>query len=397
MDSESIRQEFPILQRMIEGRPLVYLDSAATYLKPLAVIDAVCDCYRNTAGTVGRGVHVLAEDAAARFDDARETIANFINADADEIVFVRNATEAINLVASSLSHGTRVVGLESEHHSNLLPWRRGLEFSPIPLSGDGQINLNSVGSWISEAKPELLAISTVGNAFGHVRPVDRLTKEAHQAGADVLLDANQSVAHRRIDVRELDCEYACFSGHKLGGPTGVGVLYAKRDRMESLQPRLFGGGMVESVSTNGHELAEVPMRLEAGTPSFEGVIGLAAACEFLDAIGFESIEQHERQLTMQLLEGLASIPRITVRGPLKGAERGAIVSFHVDGLEAHGAARMLSNRGNLCVRSGFHCAQVAHEAQGWRPTIRASFGVYNSSQEVEAFLDCLRHITLHVG
>ncbi|WP_146396830.1 cysteine desulfurase [Planctomycetes bacterium CA13] len=397
MDTEQIRHEFPILDRQIGGEPLVYLDSAATYLKPRAVIDAVCDCYRQTAGTIGRGVHVLAEDAVSRFDDARETIADFINADADEIVFVRNATEAINLVASSLPAGTSVLGSAGEHHSNLLPWRRGLRFHGIPLADDGHVNLESVEPLLQAVNPKLLTTSTISNAFGNLHPVDPLTRIAHAAGCDVLLDANQSVAHHRMDVRALDCEYLCFSGHKLGGPTGIGVLYAKRDRLELLQPRLFGGGMVESVDSDGYELADLPMRLESGTASFEGVIGLSAACEFFEAIGLESLAEHERQLTRQLHEGLTSIPRVTVRGPKLGTERGAIVSFHIQGLEAHGAARMLSNRANICVRSGFHCAQLAHESRGWRPTVRASFGVYNTSDEVDVLLNALRQITLNLG
>ncbi len=397
LDITKIRRDFPALLRNISGRPVIYLDSAATYLKPNAVINAVCECYRETAGTIGRGVHVMAEDAMARFDNARETIANFINADADEIVFVRNATEAINLIALSLPEKTKILGSVGEHHSNLLPWRDRHDFRSISLTKEGDLDLNAMDLLVADFVPELVAVSTVGNAFGNVQPIEKLIELAHGSGSDVLLDINQSIAHQVIDVQKLDCEYACFSGHKLGGPTGVGVLYAKRDRLEKLQPMLFGGGMVESVGKTDYVLSGIPMRLEAGTPAFEATLGLAAACEYVDGLGLEAVHLHEMKLVARLIEGLLSIPRIVLRGPQELSRRGAIVSFHIEGLEAHGAARMLSNRANLCLRSGFHCAERAHDSQGWRPTIRASFGVYNTSDEVDVLLDSLYHITANLA
>lgn len=397
LDIEIIRQDFPALAREIAGRPVIYLDSAATYLKPNAVIDAVCQCYRETAGTIGRGVHVMAEDAIERYDEARETIANFINADADEIIFVRNATEAINLVASSMPEKSSILGSVGEHHSNLLPWRHRHQFHTLPMTDEGQIDLSGVAPVLADFKPDLVAVSSIGNAFGNVQPVEELIAIAHDAGVDVMLDVNQSIAHRTIDVRKLDCEYLCFSGHKLGGPTGVGVLYAKRDQLERLQPMMMGGGVVESVSETGHVLSETPMRLEAGTPAFESVIGLAAACDYFEDLGLANVHQHENELVGRLIDGLDSIPRIVVRGPRDPSLRGAIVSFHIEGLEAHGAARMLSKRANLCLRSGFHCAEMAHGTQGWRPTIRASFGVYNTNDEVDVLLDSLRQITTNLG
>ena len=397
MDTQKIREAFPALKREFAGRPVVYFDSAATYLKPQPVIDAVADCYRSTAGTIGRGVHVMAEDASVRFREAREAIADFINADSDEIVFVRNATEAINLVAASLTPGSRVAGSLSEHHSNLLPWRQRHQFHAIPMFPNGQVRLEEAGQLLTGCQPHLLACSTIGNAFGNVQPIDQLVDMAHSVNTDVLLDVNQSIAHRSLDVRELDCEYACFSGHKLGGPTGVGVLYAKRDRLEKLQPQLFGGGMVDSVDEAEHQLADLPMRLEAGTPAFEAVIGLAAACEFFEDIGLEAIHQHESQLTAQLREALGHISRIELRGPKDNAHCGAIVAFQIQGLEAHGAARMLSNRANLCLRSGFHCAEQAHHLEGGRPSLRVSFGMYNTQQEVDLLVDSLTQITANLN
>ena len=396
-DMTLIRDEFPAVKRLFGGRPVVYLDSAATYLKPRVVIDAVTACYRELAGTIGRGVHLMAEEASAHYEDSRAAIADFINADADEIVFVRNATEAMNMVAASLEPGTEVLGSVGEHHSNLLPWRRFHRFHSLRLLSDGRIRLEAVAEQLAERRPRLVAVSTISNAFGAVQPVAAIVKLAHDVDADVLLDANQSVTHYPIDVRKMDCDYLCFSGHKLGGPTGVGVLYARRDRLEKLRPMLLGGGMVDSVSVTGEVLADLPMRLEAGTPAFEGVIGLAAACEFLASIGWEAIGEHERRLTVRLIDSLRALPRVTVRGPDDIYDRGAIVSFHVDGLEAHGVARMLSGRSNLCVRSGFHCSQPAHETLGFRPTVRASFGVYNTEAEVDLLIGALGQITANLN
>lgn len=393
LDHNSIRSQFPVLQRQIKGRPIIYLDSAATYLKPQAVIDAVTNCYLQCAGTIGRGVHVLAEEASQRFDEARTTIANFINADADEIIFVRNATEAINLVAASLDSAVPILGSVGEHHSNLLPWRRHQRLVNMELLADGHLDLELAQQQIQHMESGLVAVSTISNALGNRHPVERIVELAHSRNCDLLLDASQSIAHEPIDVRQLDCEYLCFSGHKLGGPTGVGVLYAKRDRLERLQPQMDGGGMVESVELNEHVLADLPMRLEAGTPSFEAVLGLAAACDWFAELGLENVALHERRLVKQLVDSLSKIPRITVRGPDQLSERGSIVAFHVEGLEAHGAARLLSNRANLCLRSGYHCAQPAHLSLGLRPTLRASLGVYNNESDIHALVATLSEIT----
>ncbi len=395
-DIAAVRKDFPALDREFEGRPLIYLDSAATYLKPQRVIDAVSDCYRRYAGTVGRGVHVMSAEAMDRFDEARETIANFINADPQEVIFVRSATEAINLVASSLAAGSRVLGSIGEHHSNLLPWRSMHDFQPLQLDDRGAIVIDALKATLAAGNTQLVTCSSVGNAFGNVHPVEQLADLAHAAGADVFIDINQSIAHERTNVRQLDCDYACFSGHKLGGPTGLGVLYAKPDRLEQLRPLLLGGGMVESVTDSEYVLEALPMRLEAGTAHFEGVIGLAAACEYLDELSIENISQHEQQLTSELLCGLDSVPRVLLHGPKDASKRGAIVSFSIDGLEAHGAARMLSNRANLCLRSGYHCAQLAHSAHGVKPTVRASFGVYNTSCEVATLIDTLQRIIVNL-
>lgn len=300
------------------------------------------------------------------------------------------------MVAAGIEPGRQVWGSLTEHHSNLLPWRARHQFTPLPLREDGQIDLEAMGDLARQAPPQLVALSTITNAFGFAQPTERLIELAHASGAEVLLDVNQSVAHAHMDVAELDCDYLCFSGHKLGGPTGVGVLYAKRERLDRLQPVVFGGGMVESVSAADDTLADLPMRLEAGTPAYEAVVGLAAACDFMTDVGLEEIQAHEQQLTNELAQALGEIPRVEVRRPENTDQQGAIVAFHVDGLEAHGVARMLSNRANICVRSGFHCAQPAHEAFGWRPTVRASFGVYNTRAEVECLANAVAQITANL-
>lgn len=386
-----IRAQFPALQRRFNDMPVAYLDSAATYLKPQSVIDAVGECYREMAGTIGRAVHNMAEEATEQYSLARETIAEFINADADEIVFVRSATEALNLVANSLPSEATVIGPVGEHHSNLLPWRETSNFHPVALQDSGRINLELFEELLSTKRPMLAAFSTVSNAFGTLHPEQQLTELAHEHNCHVLLDANQSIAHERLDVRELDCEYLCFSSHKLGGPTGVGVLFAKQDQLEQLKPQLLGGGMVESVGATNIDLAELPMRLEAGTPAFEGVIGLAAACEFLEEIGQDKIRKHEEKLSFALFDALAEIPKVNLIGDRD--DRTSIVSFRVEGIEAHSVARILTNRANLCLRSGFHCAELAHHSLGQRPTVRASFGMYNTMQEVELLAATLREVS----
>ena len=396
LDVNTIRQEFPALNRQINGRPIVYLDSAATYLKPRAVIDAVADCYREMAGTVGRGVHVMAEEAFSLFAEARQTVADFINAEVDEVVFVRNATEAINLVAQSLPLAQAVLGSVGEHHSNFLPWRRHASFHWMGLRSDGQIDIDAVEHQMKEVRPCLTTFSTTGNAFGTIHPASKLTALAHAGGSSVLLDASQSIAHSDIDVKALACDYLCFSGHKFGAPTGIGVLYVRRDHIQKIRPVNFGGGMVESVSEAGEMLAEFPMCLEAGTPAFEAVVGLAAACDFWNDTGMKNVRAHEQQLTCELIDALEKIPCVVVRKSGNVDTQGPIVAFHIEGLEAHGAARMLSNRANICVRSGFHCAQPAHDYLGWRPTIRASLAAYNSSADVQLLAESVAQITANM-
>ena len=387
-----VRQQFPALHREINGRPVVYLDSAATYLTPSAVIDAVTECYRTYPGTVGRGVHWLNTEATQKYASARQTIADFINAEPDEVVFVRNATEAINLVANGLPPQSNVFASVGEHHSNLLPWRTRHLFTQVNSRPDGSIDLEHLEAESRRSRPALIACSTITNAVGAVNPIAQVSRIARAHDADVFLDASQSAGHEEIDVRRLDCDFLCFSSHKIGGPSGIGILYGKRQKLQDLRPTLIGGGAVGEVTEDGHTLADLPERFESGTPAFEPAIGFAAACTFVDSLGRDSIFAHERSLIQYMLEQLAAIHRVNVVGPGRASDRGSIVAFHVDGIEAHGAARMLCARNNVCLRSGFHCAQPAHQTHSWRPTIRASLGVYNSRADIDTLIRSLRAI-----
>jgi cysteine desulfurase/selenocysteine lyase len=396
LDVTEVRKHFPILQRQVSGRPIVYLDSAATSLKPRAVIDAIVEFYERYTANINRGVHVLGEEATDRFEEARETVASFINADVREIVFVRNTTEAINLVAHHLPRELAVLyGLDA-HHSNILPWRQFDNCQQIRVLADGRIDLEDLQQKLRNQRPEVVAVTHVSNALGAVNPIDEIVRLSHEVGAKVLVDASQSVPHRPINVRELDCDYLCFSGHKMCGPTGIGVLYGRRDLLNRFSPLHYGGDMVEAVHVDDFQVREIPWRLEAGTPYIEGAIGLAAACDFLESIGLEAIHQHEEQLVRHALDRLPTISRLHLHGPTDVNQRSGSVSFTIDGVEAHGVGRMLSNRHNICVRSGYHCAQPAHETLGVPPTVRASFYLYNHHGEIDALADALDQITANL-
>lgn len=388
LDVNAIRGEFPILGRKVGGRPVIYLDSAATSLKPRAVIAAIVEFYERYTANIHRGVHLLSEEASERFDEARETVARFINAEFREVAFVRNTSEAINLVAANLPADASVLyGLDA-HHSNQLPWRRFTRRHAVRIAANGGIDLEDLRRKLRDARPALLAVTHVSNAFGAVNPVQEIVAMAHEAGARVLVDASQSVPHQAVDVRTLDCDFLCFSGHKMCGPSGIGVLYGKHEALRLFAPLHLGGGIVESVHEDSYELRDVPWRLEAGTPHIEGAVGLAAACDFLESIGLEAIHRHESALVRRATALLQEIPGVRLYGPTDGSRSGA-VTFTVEGLEAHGVSRMLSNRHNIYVRSGFHCAQPAHEILNAPPTVRASFYLYNEAREIEQLAQAL--------
>lgn len=392
-DVALVRREFPLLERRVGGRPLVYFDSAATSLKPRAVIDTVVACYTQHTANVHRGVHLLSEEASQRFDEARDTVAAFVGAGPRDIVFTKNATEAVNLVARSQAPGTRILATLGEHHSNFLPWSQAGELRLVGLDAQGRIRLDEYRRLLAEWRPALVAVSWISNALGVVHPIRELVSLAREAGARVLVDASQAVPHRPVSVRELGCHYLCFSGHKLCGPSGVGVLYADRESQQMLRPLLYGGDMVEAVHAEGFELRELPLAFEAGTPAIEAVCGLAAACRFLEDWGLAAIEAHERQLVTHAWRRLTEVPGLVCHGPLDLAERASAIPFTVPGLEANAVARLLSNRYQICVRSGYHCAQPAHEALGLPPTARASFYLYNTLEEIDLLAEGLAQLT----
>ncbi len=396
LPTDEIRREYPLLERRVNGRPIVYLDSAATGLKPRAVIEAVTRYYTQTTANVHRGVHLLAEEATEQFEQARDTVAAFIGAEPHEIAFTRHATEAIHLVAQSLPPAGRVLYTLLEHHSNFLPWQSRPASRAVGLLADGQLDEDDFRHALREFRPQLVTLSWVSNALGTLLPIRSLIDEAHQAGAAVLVDASQAAAHRPIDVQALGCDYLCFSGHKLGEPSGVGVLYARRTAMACLRPVILGGDMVEEVHADRFTLRPAPYVLEAGTPNVEGVLGLAAACRFLVDWGLESIEAHERGLMELALERFARLPAVALVGPRQAAQRSAAITWTVAGLDSAAVARMLSARQQICVRSGYHCAQPAHEALGLPPTVRASFAPFNTPNEIELLAESLAQITANL-
>lgn len=382
------RGEFPILERKIDGQRVTYLDSAATSLKPRAVIDAVIGFYSGYSANVHRAVHALSEEATEAFEGARETVARFVNADTREIAFVGNATDALNIVAHTLRGKGPVVHPLSEHHSNLLPWRAG-EVVTLDVLPGGELDLEKAIRRMREVKPALLTMSTVSNALGNKLPVAELTACAHEVGAYVMLDLSQSVGHEPVDVRALACDFACFSGHKMLGPSGVGVLFRREDLADAIQPILVGGAMVHEVHVDSHTYQAYPWGIEAGTPNIEGVIGLAAACDFLEGVDVGAIRVHCRQLADQARAGLEKLKSVTIYGGTGDARSDSIVTFTVEGLAAHGVARMLSNRFAIMVRSGYHCAQPFHEACGIPETVRASMHLYNTAEEIRALVEAV--------
>ena len=390
-DLSGYREDFPILQREVNGQRMTYLDSAATSLKPQVVIDAVVGFYVRYTANVHRAVHALSEEATEAYEGARATVARFINADVREVALVRNTTEAINVIAHSLRDSGPVVMPLSEHHSNLVPWRSGRAVALDTLPS-GEIDLARARRTIAKVQPTLVTLSTVSNGLGIKQPVAELTAAARRAGAYVMLDLSQSCGHEPVDVRALECDFACLSGHKMLGPSGIGVLYQREGLEQKLEPLLVGGAMVHEVHVDGHTYRPFPWCMEAGTPNIEGAIGLAAACEYLEDVGLEAIRCHCRQLSSAVRTGLAALPGVTVYGS-SGMASDSIVTFSVGGVASHGVARMLSNRFGIMVRSGHHCAQPVHEACGLGETVRASVHLYNTMGEIERLVEAVSTIS----
>ena len=392
LDATRLRKDFPILQRRVNGRPLVYLDSAATSQKPQPVLDAIDEYYRQSNANVHRGVHALAGEATELYERSRQRVATFVDAQVEGVVFVRNTTEALNLVASSyarelMSPGDRIVLTVMEHHSNLVPWqlaaeRAGLRLAFIGVTESGELDLDDLDELL-RPPTRLLSLSHQSNVLGTVNDVRAITERAHAAGVLVCLDAAQSVPHLPVSFRELDCDFVAFSGHKMCGPMGSGVLWARPDLLERMPPFLGGGSMIERVQLERSSWNAVPHKFEAGTPDVAGAVGLAAACDYLDEVGRESIQAHERALTNQLIDILDEVGDTTVYGPRDADPRGGAVSFNVGGVHAHDVGTILDREG-IAIRAGHHCAQPLMRRFGVPATARASVYLYNTPDDINA-------------
>jgi cysteine desulfurase/selenocysteine lyase len=403
-DVGRVRLDFPILQPCADGRPLVYLDSAATTQKPRVVLDRIARFYAGENANVRRGVHRLAAQSTERYEQARGTVQRFLNAaDAGEIVFVRGTTEAVNLVAQTYGRThvgpeDEVVVTQMEHHSNLLPWQRlcderGARLRVIPVTDAGELCMDALPQLLNE-RTRLVAVTHVSNVFGTVNPVAGIVRMAHARGIPVLVDGAQAVAHLPVDVQALGCDFYAFSGHKVFGPTGIGALYARMPVLETMPPYQSGGGMVTAVARDHTEYAAVPHRFEAGTPHIEGAVGLAAALEYVETLGFDWVRSHERDLLAYVLDALSGVSGVRVLGA--PSERISLVTFVVDGVHAHDVAEVLDQAG-IAVRAGHHCCQPLMARLGVPATVRVSCSVYTTRSDVDALVAALGDVRTIFG
>jgi len=391
-DVQRIRQDFPILSQPQHGKPLVFLDSGASAQKPRAVIDAMTRCMETAYANVHRGAYRLSEVATDAFEAARGAVARFINApDAREVVFTRNSTEAINLVAHSWGRGVMrpdqaVLISELEHHANIVPWQmlrddRGNPLRVCRVTDSGELDMEDLAAKLADGKVGLVALAHMSNVLGTVTPVERVVALAHAHGAKVLLDGSQAVVHRRVDVAAIGCDFYCFTGHKLYGPTGIGVLWGKLEHLDRMPPFLGGGDMIESVSFEKSTWAKPPARFEAGTPAIIEAVGLHAAIDYVAAIGMPAIEAHERALVDHAMRKLSDVPGLTLLG--RAQDRGGVFAFALDNAHPHDLSTLL-DRAGICIRAGRHCAEPLHTRFGLEQgTARASFGLYTTPEEVD--------------
>jgi len=387
-----IRGDFPILSRQVHGKPLVYLDSTASSQKPRAVIEAMSIYYETYNANVHRGVYEISEEATAAMEKARVKVARFINArQSKQIIFTRNTTESINLVAYSwgsanISAGDLIILTEMEHHSNLLPWqllaqRTGARLEFVPITDDGLLRLD-IYAQLLQQQPKLVAFTHMSNVLGTINPAQEMIAQAHAVGAKVLLDSAQGVSHLPVDVQALDVDFLCFSGHKMLGPTGIGILYGKRDLLEAMPPFLGGGEMIRSVGLRQSTWNDLPWKFEAGTPAIAEAIGLGAAVDYLNALGMENVRRHEQELTAYAMRQLQAIPGLTIYGP-PASRRGGVISFTLGDIHPHDLASILDQEAGVAVRAGHHCAQPLHERLGLAASARASFYVYTIKEEID--------------
>jgi cysteine desulfurase/selenocysteine lyase len=399
IDVAAIRRDFPVLdQDVFPSVPLVYLDNAATAQKPLSVIEAVRHYYLEDNANIHRGIHALAERATEDYESARRRVADFVGAPTpSEVIFVRNTTEAINLVAYSwgranIGAGDEILLTELEHHSNLVPWQllaqeKEAVIRYVPVNRDCCLDMNHYGELLTD-RTKLVSFTGMSNVLGAITPAKEIVDTAHQAGAVVLMDGAQSVPHLPTDVQALDVDFLAFSGHKMCGPTGIGALYGKRALLEAMPPFLGGGDMIRRVTFDGAEWNDLPWKFEAGTPSIAQAIGLGAAVDYLEAVGMDRIKAYEHAIADYALEALSEVKGVSTLGP-PAAERGAVIAFTVDGMHPHDVAELL-NREGVAIRAGHHCAMPLHQKLGLTATSRASFYLYNTFEEVDRLVAALR-------
>lgn|SRR5574341_1745634 len=399
LDSEAIRADFPILhQEVRSGVPLIYLDNAASSQKPEAVIEAMNDYYRRINANVHRGIHELSERATDAYEGARKRIARFINAGSHrEVIYTRNTTESINLVAwtwayENVGPGDVILSTAMEHHSNIVPWqilaqRSGATLRYIPVTDDGRLDMDAFEQMLDE-RVKLVTLVHASNVVGTINPVRQIADAAHRAGALVLVDGAQAVPHMPVDVQALDADFYAFSAHKMCGPTGIGILYGKRALLEAMPPFMGGGDMIKRVTLDGSQWNELPHKFEAGTPAIAEAIGLGAAVDYLSVVGMENIHAHEAAVTGYALERLMEVPGVRIVGPTEADERGGLVAFEMDGAHPHDIAQILNHDG-VAIRAGHHCAMPLHQRYDLVATARASFYLYNTFDEIDRLVAAL--------
>jgi cysteine desulfurase / selenocysteine lyase len=414
-DVDLVRKDFPILERRLpNGKPLVYLDSAASSQKPRQVLDAMTEYYERHHANVHRGVHTLAEEATAMYEGARDKVAEFINADRREVVFTKNSSEALNLVANVLAwagdpygigKGDRIVITQMEHHSNLVPWqltarRTGAELAWLGLTDEGRLDLSNLDQVINE-RTKVVAVVHVSNILGTLNPIEVIARRAHEVGAVLVVDASQSAPHMPLDVRELGADFVAFTGHKMLGPTGIGVLWGRTELLNELPPFLGGGEMVETVSMDSTTYAPIPHKFEAGTPPIAEAVGLAAAVDYLNALGMENVAKYEHELIEYAIDRLKQVEGLTIIGPATSTDRGAAISFTLSSpalgdIHPHDVGQVLDEQG-IAVRVGQHCARPVCVRYGVPATTRASFSVYTTKADVDALVEGLEHVKRFFG
>jgi cysteine desulfurase / selenocysteine lyase len=401
LDVLRIRADFPILKRVLRGnKRLVYLDNAATTQKPLFVIDTISNYYKNNNSNIHRGVYQLSEEATLEYESTREKVRKFINARSEEeIIFTRNTTEAINLVA--YSWGTKNIGRDNsiliseiEHHSNIVPWqllarKYHCKLEYVSVDEDGYLNLSEYHELLNRNRVRLVSISQMSNVLGTIMPINKIIRIAHERGIPVLVDAAQSVPHMKVDVQEMNCDFMAFSAHKMLGPTGVGVLYVKKEILKGMQPFLGGGDMIKDVDKYHTYYNDLPYKFEAGTPNIAGVVGFGASIDYLNNIGMSAIRTHELGLIGYAMKRMKDIQGITIYGPLESSAKGGVISFNLGDIHPHDLATIMDDRG-IAIRSGHHCAQVLMRKLKVSATSRVSFYIYNTKEEIDLFVQALR-------